>query len=96
MRILKLTLKRRWFDMIASGEKREEYRQPSQWILSRLEGKDYDLVEFRNGYGPDVPWLLVEFKGWRLGPGARADWGGDPAANLVVISLGNVTESFLG
>jgi hypothetical protein len=26
MRILHLTLKKKWFDMIASGEKREEYR----------------------------------------------------------------------
>lgn len=27
MKILHLTLKKKWFDMIASGEKKEEYRE---------------------------------------------------------------------
>ncbi len=51
VRVLRLTLKRKWFDMVANGEKKEEYRQPSKWILSRLENKEYDRVEFKNGYG---------------------------------------------
>ena len=50
METLKLTLKKRWFDMIASGEKKEEYRQEGPWILSRLIRGDpdrhYDAVKF--------------------------------------------------
>lgn len=91
MRTLKLTLKRRWFDMIASGEKREEYRTPSEWILSRLEGKEYDAVEFRNGYSKTSPVVTCEFKGWKYGFGRR-EWGGGSTAGqpLVVIELGNI------
>ena len=35
---LKLTLKKKWFDMIASGEKKEEYREIKQYWLKRITG----------------------------------------------------------
>ena len=35
-RILRLTLKRKWFDMIASGEKLEEYREVKDYWVRRL------------------------------------------------------------
>lgn len=41
MKVLHLTLKRKWFDMILSGEKKEEYR----------EIKPYWLVRFINWTG---------------------------------------------
>ena len=88
-RVLRLTLKRRWFDMIAIGEKKEEYREPGPWILSRLNGKQYDVVEFKNGYGASVPTITVEYKGWHQGRG-RSDWGASPGTHYVVIELGNV------
>jgi len=91
MKTLKLTLKKKWFDMIASGEKREEYRVPSRWILSRLENKEYDAVEFKNGYGPNVPTITLEYLGWHMGYG-RAEWGGEskPGEMLAVIRLGRI------
>jgi hypothetical protein len=36
MKILHLTLKKKWFDMIASGEKKEEYREIKPYWVSRL------------------------------------------------------------
>ena len=36
MKVLHLTLKKKWFDMIASGEKTEEYREVTNFILPRL------------------------------------------------------------
>lgn len=90
MKQLELTLKRQWFHMVASGEKREEYREPTNWILSRLNGKTYDTVRFRNGYSPDAPVCICEFKGCRMGYG-KEEWGGrkdgDP---YVIIELGRV------
>lgn len=88
--VLRLTLKRRWFDMIASGEKREEYRKLGPWILSRLEGKRYGRVEFRNGYGRTVPTIEVEYLGWHRGPG-QADWGAGEG-EYAVIRLGRVLD----
>lgn len=66
MKILHLTLKKKWFDMIQSGEKREEYRKASDWIRSRLIGKEYDTVRFRNGYAPASPVVDVEYLGFTL------------------------------
>ncbi len=95
VRVLRLTLKRKWFDMISSGKKLEEYRDPSPWIYSRLLQKDgythrkYDLIEFRNGYGPTAPTMTVEFKGWKHGLG-MPKWGATPGLRYVVILLGRV------
>lgn len=92
LRVLRLTLKRKWFDMIASGEKREEYREPKDWIFSRLIGKDYDVVEFANGYGKNVPKVTVSFWGWHQGTG-HPKWGAIRDRNYVVIRLGDVISS---
>lgn len=90
-RVLRLTVKRQWFDMIASGRKREEYRKPGKWILSRLEGKDYDVVEFKNGYGPNVPTMLVEYRGWKMSSGLK-EWGAAPSVQYATIKLGRVVS----
>lgn len=87
---LKLTLKKKWFDMIASGIKKEEYRQLKPWILARLEGRAYDAIEFRNGYGPKAPIIRVEWLGWEKGFG-RLDWGAG-FDEIAIIRLGAVLE----
>lgn len=93
MRVLKLTLKRKWFDLINSGEKKHEYRKTdSQWIISRLKGKEYDAVEFANGYGKQVPRCLIEFKGWRVGNDGLSKWGATPGHHYIIIELGRVIE----
>ena len=60
--ILPLVLKGKWFDMIASGEKREEYRLPTLYWRKRLHNWDRKftesttpIVEFRRGYASDAP-----------------------------------------
>lgn len=64
-RVLQLNVERRFFDEIAQGTKLEEYRERKEYWATRLEGRDYDTIIFRNGYGPDVPEIEVEFKGVR-------------------------------
>ena len=63
MRILQLNLVREFFDEIGRGEKTEEYRERKDYWKTRLEGREYDKIIFRNGYGPDVPEMEVEWKG---------------------------------
>jgi len=41
MKILHLTLKKKWFDMIASGEKKEEYREVKPYWINRLTWHEY-------------------------------------------------------
>lgn len=36
MNTLHLTIKKKWFDMIASGEKKEEYREIKEYWIKRL------------------------------------------------------------
>lgn len=67
-KVLTLTLHKKAFDVMVTGEKVMEFRKPSKWIKSRLYNKDgspkhYDVVKFINGYGKDKPQFCVEFLG---------------------------------
>lgn len=52
------------FDVMVTGEKTTEFRKPSKWILSRIEGKNFEVVKFVNGYGKDNPYFIAKFRGW--------------------------------
>ena len=88
MKILRLTLKKKWFDMIASGEKKEEYREIKPYWISRLN-KEFDVVEFRNGYAKNAPRLTIELKGIRRDVG-NPDWGARSTVVVYVLSLGKI------
>jgi hypothetical protein len=51
-RTLHLALKAEYFDAIASGEKKEEYRLVSNYWWKRLQGRVYDEIELTKGYPP--------------------------------------------
>lgn len=60
--ILSLVLKKKWYDMIASGEKREEYRAATPYWSKRLWNWNVaftdgtiPVVEFRLGYARNAP-----------------------------------------
>ncbi|MEA3430604.1 MAG: ASCH domain-containing protein [Nanoarchaeota archaeon] len=61
-RVLHLTLKKKWFDKIVSGEKKKEYRDIKPYWNIRLN-KEYDEIHFKNGYNKDCPFMRIEFKG---------------------------------
>ncbi len=62
-KILYLSLLKKWFDMTATGEKKIERRQATDYWRGRLldesvypfQVKHFDEIEFRNGYGKKVP-----------------------------------------
>ena len=93
MRILHLTLKKQWFDMIASGVKREEYREIKPYWTRRLAdlGTEYDAVKFRNGYRRDSPTVTVELDGVFSGMG-RKEWGA-PNERVYILRLGNILSA---
>ena len=68
MKVLHLTLKRKWFDLIASGEKTTEYREYKPYWIKRLDGKEYQEVHFRNGYSKDSPFMRVLLEGIEVVP----------------------------
>tara|TARA_R100001377_G_scaffold77051_1_gene54169 strand:- start:67 stop:345 length:279 start_codon:yes stop_codon:yes gene_type:complete len=62
-KVLHLNLYRKYFDQILKGEKTTEYREVTPHWSKRLEGRDYDVIQFRNGYAKVAPMMIVEFKG---------------------------------
>jgi hypothetical protein len=102
MRILKMTLNKEFFDQILSGEKIEEYRDFTPFWESRLLEKDtkeivfkeYDAIEFKNGYGAKVPTMLVEWKGTDLVLHDDApDASEEPEDFYFIIDLGKILET---
>ncbi len=63
--ILSLNLHREFFDAIADGTKKTEYREDKEYWRTRLIGRKYKEVHFRNGYATKAPFMRVEFKGVR-------------------------------
>ena len=90
-RVLRLTLKKRWFEMIASGVKKEEYRELKPYWHKRLLNKDYDMICFRNGYAKDSPRVTVEYKGLLSGLGI-IEWGAPPKTPVYILRLGAIIQ----
>ena len=91
---LHLTLKKKWFDMIASGVKRDEYREMKPYWSKRLmcNKKQYDKILFRNGYSRNAPRLLIEFTRLESGLGI-VEWGAPEAQEVFVLKLGAILTS---
>ena len=54
-RVLSLNLIREYFDAIANGTKKTEFRGYKPYWRTRLEGREYDEIHFRNGYSAKAP-----------------------------------------
>lgn len=88
MRVLHLTLKKKWFDLIASGEKKEEYREMKPYWHKRLN-KPYDSICFRNGYSKNAPRITVELREVLSGLGI-IEWGAPERECVYILKLGDV------
>jgi hypothetical protein len=109
MTSLHLILKKQWFDLIASGEKLEEYREVTDYWIKRLvmggidayccyyepfKFKRFDTVTFQHGYAKNSPRIVCEFKGIEVGIG-KAEWGA-PKENVFIIKLGKILKPCAG
>jgi hypothetical protein len=63
--MLILPIKKKWFDMIVSGEKKQEYRDINQYYGSRFSryGVPSEIeVMFRNGYSKKSPSVICKVR----------------------------------
>lgn len=90
MKVLHLTLHRKWFEQILSRIKREEYRQFKQYWFDRLVDREYDVIVFRNGYSKDAPEMTVEFKGVEL---KTITWDSGVTEEVFAIQLGEILDT---
>ena len=63
MKVLHLTLMAKWFYEIQCGAKKTEYREIKPYWESRLEDRDFDVIEFKNGYHAGAKSMRVECLG---------------------------------
>ena len=64
-KILHLTLFKKWFDLIARGAKKREYRDIKPYWTKRLVGKKFNEIYFKNGYSKNAPFMRVQLKGMK-------------------------------
>ena len=89
MKPLPLTLKKQWFDMIASGQKTEEYREIKPYWTTRLKDPArYQTVQFKNGYSKHAPTVTLELLGITKGIG-KPQWGA-PHTRVYILQLGKI------
>lgn len=97
MKVLYLHLKKKWFDMFASGEKLEEYRDDTPYWQKRLIDKSgnlkqYDCVIFLSGYptkGCENRILSFAHPQIRMGQG-KPEWGAINGKTYFVITPGTM------
>lgn len=99
--MLILPIKKKWFDMIKSGEKKEEYREIKPYWRNRFF--KYDLVYkdgilqvglpeiiFKNGYRKDSPTIRCKCK-LRRGTG-NPEWGAEPNKEYYILDILEIKE----
>lgn len=92
MKILHLTLKKKWFDMILSGEKQDEYREIKPYWTKRLTGKKHTHIQFTNGYGKNRPSFIIEYVELWQGYGLTR-WGAPGIRKVYILSLGKIVNT---
>jgi hypothetical protein len=83
-RVLHLTLYLEWFEQIAKGIKKFEYRDRTPYWAKRIENRVYDEIRFVNGYGAHRPFMRVQYLGWEI--------DGLKAPDIYAIELGDILE----
>jgi len=94
MKVLTIALQKKWFDMIARGEKREEYREIKSYWASRFI-KPITHIKFTNGYGKKVPSITVELLGIHKGT-PKPEWSEgtiEQGREVYVLMLGEIVDA---
>ena len=94
--VLPLVLKGKWYDMIACGRKREEYRDATQYwgtrIRNWLRQEKIQVVEFRRGYAKDAQRMSFRVADVFSRCVAHTHTWGEPDAAHYAIALGERIE----
>ena len=95
--MLVLPIKKKWFDMIACGEKKEEYREIKRYWITRFNNKGIlskynpHIIIFRNGYGKDRPSLKCKVN-IRVGQG-KEEWGAETGKEYYILEIVKVENN---
>ena len=96
--MLTLPIKKKWFDMILSGEKQEEYREMTPyyqvrfknlWKFDQFNGSIRE-IRFRNGYSGNSPSFVAKCT-LRTDIG-QAEWGAEPGKQYYVLTIQEISD----
>lgn len=84
---LDLVLKGKWYDMIESGEKPEEYRELTSYWTHRIYYHLHTLktVRFHRGYTNKT--MTFQIESIRIGKG-NPEWGAPTDRKVFIVKLG--------
>lgn len=101
--MLTLPIMGKWFNMILSGEKGEEYREIKPYYMVRFKkifemypysyiptGTDIKEIRFRNGYGSSRPEFIAECS-LDIKTG-REEWGAEKGKEYYALKIHQITE----
>jgi len=96
--MLILPIKKKWFDMILSGEKKEEYREIKPYYDTRFKNiwsypayfSETHMIRFRNGYDHTSPSFVAKVS-LRIGTG-KTEWGAESGKQYYVLCIHNVCK----
>lgn len=87
--MITLPIKRHWYELIASGDKKEEYRAITPRYTAMFRNAADENGQFwcvlRNGYSSNSPSLTV-LVSYRVGTG-KPEWGAEPNTDYFVLSI---------
>jgi hypothetical protein len=63
---LKLIIKRKYFDMILSGKKTEEYREIKKYYINKFVNKTYDKIILQAGYSKTADRLIANIESIKI------------------------------
>lgn len=103
-KMLTLQIKKKWYDMILSGEKKEEYREIKPYYISRFSnifsmysyshlpyGCDKQIVKFKNGYKKDSPFFTALCTlDVKTG---KEEWGAVPGVDYYVLTIEEIIKN---
>lgn len=102
--MLTLPIKAKWFNMILSGEKKEEYRETKSYYTSRFnklfnldhvcisEGTEEKEIRFVNGYGRERPAFIAKCT-LEITSG-RVAWGAEYGKTYYVLKIHEIRDRF--
>lgn len=97
--MITLPIKKKWYDTILSGEKKEEYREIKPYYTSRFRnlwrgslvgGKAERKIMFRNGYSKNSPYFIAECS-LSTGTG-KEEWGAEHGKEYYVLHIHRIIE----
>jgi ASC-1-like (ASCH) protein len=89
MKVLHLNLEKKWFDMILSGQKKEEYRKMKPYWQCRLLKNPFDAICFKNGYRKNALEFTIKLTKIYSGLGI-VEWGAPEKEPVYILRLGRI------